>query len=219
VTGVHPDDVIAAAGSLVLFAGALTSLAAIHTPGHRLWPLLAGLLVAGLPGTPGGQLAQGLMAGVSESGQWLAGLVALIGMACLALGAMRGALATATPWAAGESLVRVVYGIGLALPFVACLGLGIWTQGSLGTQGLVLFAAVMATAVGMAVVARQVAPRSADRWKRLVPMLDPMPIYRLLWRGLAQMAQAVRLIGDVLEGEGAMLWTYVILLLIILAVR
>ena len=66
---------------------------------------------------------------------------------------------------------------------------------------------------------RRLPKLNIDRWSRLVSWLDPSPIYNVLWSSSLRLLRLARVLGDILEGEGAMLWMIVILLLLFLAFR
>jgi hypothetical protein len=214
-----PGKAIAAAGSLLFLVGAVTSLNEIHTPSHRVWPVVGALMLAGVPWTPGGMIAQTLATGAVQDGAWLTAAAGMVGMGALAIGALRGALAASTAWPSGESLTRMVYGLGLALPLLVAVGLGIWTPGSAGLPGAAAFILTAGLSVMVILAMRRIPARRLDRWRRLLSLLDPQPFYRLLWSGFSSLMRGVRAIGEVLEGEGALLWTYVILIMVLLAVR
>lgn len=210
--------VLAAAGSLLVLVGTTVSVAEIHTPTHRIWPVAAAAGLAGLPWMPGAVLGQ-VLAGAAVEGSWLVLLVGALGLVTLCLGVMRTGLSEQTAWPTGESLVRLVYGSGLALPALAALGLGMWTSGSAGLGTWAVFLGVSGLAVALQLGLRRIPASTIARWRRVEPFLDPTPLYRLLWRGFRGLTRAVRALGDLLEGDGAMLWTYVVLILVWLAIR
>jgi len=208
---------IAAAGIVLLFAGAVVCLTEIFVPTHRLWPGLAAVLLAGMPGTPGGVIAESLIrGGLNGSSLWLV-LFGILGLILLASGCLRLVFLPLRSWPSGESLVRVTYGLGLALPVLVGFGLGLRMPGSVTLEAVAGFAIAIALA-GLALFwLRRLPQRDVDRWGRLMEWLDPNPLYRVLWRGGRALIRFFYTIGDVLEGEGAMLWMSVILLLLIIA--
>ena len=110
-----------------------------------------------------------------------------------------------------------MYGLGLALPVIVSFGLGLRMPGSVTIEAFAGFAVAIALAALAMFWLRRLPQRDVDRWGRLIEWLDPNPLYRVLWGGGRALVQLFRAIGDILEGEGAMLWMSVILLLLIIA--
>jgi hypothetical protein len=67
-------------------------------------------------------------------------------------------------------------------------------------------------------MSQRLAGRRVERWRRWLGYLDLTPLYAAVWLALRQSLRLVRSAGDLFEGEGAMLWTYVVLLIVSLAV-
>ena len=215
----EPGQAIAAAGSLLFLVGAVASLNEVHTPTHRVWPVAGALMLAGLAWTPGGMIAQTLATGAVRDGAWLSAAAGLGGMVTLSIGVLRGALAESTPWPSGESLTRMVYGLGLALPVLVAVGLGVRTPGSAGLPGAAAFGVAAGLGALVILALRRAPARRLERWRRFLPLLDSEPFYEFLWRVFSSLMRGVRAVGEVLEGEGALLWTYVIVIMVLLAVR
>lgn len=216
---VSVGTVLAAAGALLLLAGGVVSLAEVHTPAHRGWIAAGAVLLAGMPWTPGGRMATALGAAMQDSGTWWVIMLAVAGSTALTFGASRSLRAPSTPWPSGESLVRTVYGMGLALPTLTALGLGIWTSGSASVPGVTVFLLSAGLGIALFWTTRRKAGDRPSRWERLAPLLDLAPVYRWMWGGYRRLMRLVRALARVLEGEGAMLWTYVVLVLVILSLR
>jgi hypothetical protein len=113
----------------------------------------------------------------------------------------------------------MVYGLGLALPVLVAIGLGVWTPGSAGLPGAAAFGVAAGLGALVILALRRAPARRLERWRRFLPLLDTGPFYRLLWRVFLVLMRGVRAVGEVLEGEGALLWTYVIVIMVLLAVR
>jgi hypothetical protein len=218
VEGGAPERVIAATVTLVLLLGALVSVSEVYTPFHRIWPVLGALFTVGMPFTPGAPLVGALVQGLAASSERAIASAGLVGTLPLALGVARRALSSRRPWPTGERMVKVLYGAGLILPLLAGVGLGVWGAGQIENRGAMVFAALALLGAAAALVLPRIPRRRLDRWRRLVQYLDPSPGYRLLWLAAVAFLRVLRSFGDLLEGEGAMLWTYVALLLVLLAV-
>ena len=216
--GASPVGVVTATSTLVLLTGAVVSLSEIHSPVHRAWAVLAALFCVGLPLTPGALLADALLEGLGSSADRLFAAVGLLGMLLLGLGTLRRALVPQTPWASGERLVKILYGAGMLLPLLAGVGLSLRSASGVSVQGIAFSAGMAAVVVVAAWISRRLEGKRLDRWRRWLTYLDPSPLYRLIWPVMRQGLRAIKAIGDLFEGEGAMLWTYVVLLLVFLAI-
>ena len=208
---------IAAAGIVLLFAGTVVSLTEVFVPTHRLWLGLASILMAGMPGTPGGVIAASLVESALNGSPLGLVIIGILGLILLTSGCLRLIFLPIRPWPSSESLVRVMYGLGLALPGIVSFGLGLRMSGSVTLEAVAGFAIALTIATLAFFWLRRLPQRDVDRWGRLIEWLDPNPLYRLLWGGSRALIQFFRAIGDILEGEGAMLWMSVILLLLIIA--
>ncbi len=206
-----------AAGVAMLLVGATLSLTEIHTPAQRIWPLLGSLLLLGLPWSIGGVVASSL-GGMLGIGSWLPPvIVGGIGMVLLGLGSLHAVLEEEIPWPSAETLVRTMFTMGLALPILVGLGLGLWLQTAPGVEGLSIFGLAVILAALVFVVLRRVPPDVVRRWQSGISRVDPRGVYRVLWRPVKTLGRIARMSGGVFEGEGALLWMAVVVLFLILA--
>ena len=208
---------ITAAGGVLLLAGAVFYLAEIFAPPHRAWVGLAALFLAGMPGTPTGVISAALASGVLDTTSVAVTFVGVIGLVLLTTGGMRHIFLPSTTWPTGESLVRVVYGLGLLLPILVGFGLGLRMPGSVSLEASIVFVITIALSLIAVFLMRQFPEGSVHRWGRVFEWLDTDPLYRILSRISRIVVSLFRIIGELLEGEGAMLWMIVILLIVILA--
>jgi hypothetical protein len=143
----------------------------------------------------------------------------LVSMVFVVTGMARLALRAEEPWPAGETLVKTLYGLGLALPSLALAGYGILIRQAPSVPGIGgLLVVVMGLGFGWWRRDRLEA-RRVQRWTRLVAWLDPTPLYAGVWRLYRATMAAVRGIGEALEGEGAFLWVLVALLAVALVLQ
>jgi hypothetical protein len=208
---------ITAAGGVLLLSGAVFYLAEIFAPPHRAWVGLAALFLAGMPGTPTGVISAALATGLFDTTSVAVTFVGVIGLVLLTTGGIRHIFMPSTPWPTGESLVRVVYGLGLLLPILVGFGLGLRMPGSVSLEASIVFVITIALSLISVFLVRQFPEGSAFRWGRVFEWLDTDPLYRILSRISRVVVSLFRMIGELLEGEGAMLWMIVILLIVILA--
>ena len=145
--------------------------------------------------------------------------VALFAIVLIIAGLARLAGRTAEPWPAGGTLVKTLYGLGLALPSLALAGYGVLVAQPPTLAGV---AGLLAVGTGLAygwTRRDRLAVRQVQRWTRLAAWLDPMPLYAVVWRVYRTSMNAVRMVGEAVEGEGAFLWVLVALLAVALVLR
>lgn len=210
---------LVAAGFLLLLAGAIIYLSEVYAPYHRIWPCAAGLMLAGMPGTPGGVIADTLVQGVMSGDSPILVLLGVLGFIMMTIGSFRYIYLPSQPWATADSLRRALFNLGLALPFIAAIGVGLRMPGSYSLRAIIIFVTTTGVATLFLFWLRRLPKLNIDRWSRLVSWLDPSPIYNVLWSSSLRLLRLARVLGDILEGEGAMLWMIVILLLLFLAFR
>jgi hypothetical protein len=204
-------------GVLLLIGGAIFVLSGPYTAGHR-WVFRAlALAVAGLPFMPGGLVASALAAGDRGWIGWAAGVLGLVGMAWLAVGIwMRGGKAMpALP--DGERLTRRAHLAGI-LVLLASLPLSYLLRvhggPSLNWYGPVAGLALMG--VGLEVRRRWRSP-GRTRGARAARWLDASVMAAVLGGPMRALLAGVGRLADLLEGEAAVLWIYVIVVALALA--
>jgi hypothetical protein len=174
-------------------------------------------MLAGMPWTPGGILAGALAPLGAGVGRILWSAFGVLGMALLAAGMARVSSIPLAPWPSGETLVKSVYGLGLALPVLVAVGVGASWPGATTISGGMTAAGVMVLMAAGWAAGRRVRAGEGERWSRFVAWLDPNPLYGLLWGTLRGVLGAIRGIGEATEGEGAVLWMMVVVVLVALA--
>ena len=93
-----------------------------------MWSIFAVALLAGIPWSPGGLTTSVLGQAAIVEGMWIQALLGIIGMSILALGAFHTFFEEEKSWNSSESLIRVMYSMGLALPVLVSFGLGFWIR-------------------------------------------------------------------------------------------
>lgn len=218
VAGADPYVVISATGTLILLLGAVVSLSEVHAPFHRAFPSLGALFVVGLPFGPGVPVIGALAHGIASAQDRAIAAAGLLGALLLGLGVARGAFSGQSPWPSAERVVKILFGAGLLLPILAGVGLRLWSDRTIDPREAITSIGLAVLMTTAAFVLPRMPRRRLDRWRRHLHYLDPTPAYRLVWGLVVVILRALRGLGDLVEGEGAMLWTYVALLLVLLAV-
>lgn len=147
---------------------------------------------------------------------WIA-IVGIIGLAMLVEGLLRDALIKLQTWYV-DDLARVLYSTALILPVMVGFGLGGGTGTGVGL-GAILVTVIAASAALGSVGFMQRRRRTLLRGVReYTSKFDLTPVLNSAGAGLSWASRLLRGIGEVLEGEGAMLWVFVILLMIQLTI-
>lgn len=182
-----------------------------------LW--FSGAVFAGLPPFVGMVSAAALGEAWQGGGDLLAGALALLGHGALLSGVLRRTRKAKTEWPASEELSRVFYGIGLGLPLLPLLGFGLQNLGRISVSGLGTAAGVFLIGLGIADLSLR-----ADAFKYAQDLADVgLGGWKALKSGMGNVFNTVKVgvlaIVDVLEGEGAVIWLFVLLLFISLLMR
>jgi hypothetical protein len=213
------SQVIVAVGILTLSAGAALSLFGQYTPSHRLVPIIVSVLLLGVPYTPGAVYATAIANPESFLIQPVLRSIALIITALLALGCFHLFFAVEEPWPIGESLARVMFNVGLVLPILAAVGVGIWRLQS-DPMRSAFFSLAAAIIVGVLfLVFRQLSLEQTKKIRGLFQLFEPDRIYELLWTGLQRLLIGIRGLGELLEGPSGMLWLFVFVIVIVFIIQ
>ena len=212
-------DVLFATSALMLLVGAMLSLIRIHTPTHRVWPIFAAALLVGIPWSPGGLISSVIGQSALNEGMWIQAFIGIIGLSSLALGAIHIFFSEEEPWPTGESLIRVMYSMGLALPVLVGIGLGFWIEGTFSVYGGIVTVLAVAAGAGAFFVLRNREGNENERWRSVFIRLNPQWIYSVFWNVLRRSLNLARNIGELLEGEAAMLWLFTFITVLLLALR
>lgn len=220
--GVLVAGAVATGSGALLMAGAAawlvatTMLALMRGRDRRAplwsWPAwLAVLFLLGVPPSPVGELYRAALLAsgwgwriVFLLGGTLVSAALLQGMHCRA----QGEVSLPKPWQ------RVCVAVGLVLPLGVLMGTATVTSSGFSWLALVLWtvAVILAGAFNWhGATTREWFRRAQVLWETL----DLQWFYRALWRGAENLLGAVRGLADVIEGNGALLWSLLFLLLIL----
>ena len=156
---------------------------------------------------------------VLNEGTLIKAMVGIIGLSSLSLGAIHLFFTEEEPWPTSESLVRVMYSMGLALPALVSIGLGLWMEGTSSIAGGVVTIAAGVVGVGVFFALRNLQGDEFARWRSLFLRINPQSIFSLIWNVLRKILSTVRSIGELFEGEAAMLWMFAFVAVLLLALR
>jgi len=203
-------------------------------PGYTLLPVLGALALLGAPLTVGFVGWSGLYDGLLTSQNWLVLAGVLLAQVILAGGLWRAALWPGQPLE-GEPLVRTAYFVGLiSLAGALALGGVLTTIGWLGAPlrpGLLGFSGLSSLAALALVVLTSglgfglwrfemvIRGRAETAGGALAVLIRLDWLYRLAWGVIRSAGWVIYTLAEVLEGEGAVLWTLVAALLLVLLFR
>jgi hypothetical protein len=207
------DVILTAAGSTLLLIGAVSALADFYSPAQRIWYFVGGALLTGLPMTPLSSAATAIMNCVSSGQAIIPALIAMIGLIMLAAGTFSRGMGLPQNWPTGEGLARMASTVSLALPVLVLTGIGLHLSTRVTWEPLTISVPILVLAVLAMLGLRRLPNRSIERWGRVVAWLDPAPLYRFLGQIYISAMRWIRGVRSIIEGEGAMLWLLLIVLL------
>lgn len=198
-------------GVLILLAGCNSVLVGAGRRVRQGGLLLAALSVAGLPFTPGSLLASALVPVLMDAGRLALGLLGVVGMALLATGLwdrMTGSAedkeATPERYANARAIAALVF---LVVGMVGTYFFLARQSGPVSPIGSVVSMAAFA----IASLARRRWPKSErPRVARTTRWLDPSPLLRMAGAATGWLLRGARSVADLVEGEAALLWIYVL---------
>jgi hypothetical protein len=201
----------------MLVVGTLSCIFRVHTPWHRVFPALAVLIMAMPVWGAGALLVQGLSYAMGLGiNLWIA-IVGSIGLAMLAAGILRDVFKKVEVWYV-DDLARLLYAAALILPAGVGLALGGGAELAGGARAIVVTLLTIGGAVGIVSLIRRVDRATRQRARGFVDRLHMGPILNAAEGSLRWISSSLRGIGGILEGEGAMLWVFVIILLVQLVI-
>lgn len=207
-----------ACGVLFLVIGALSFVWRPFAKAYRLAPRWGALALVGLPFTSGALPAGALAGGGQSVVGWIAGFIGLAGLSVMALGLWRRAEMAAESWPTLERLPRASHVSGVLILLVTLTLTYVPLRSGAGSS-----IGMLGTGIALALLISAIFIRSRWHWAarprgaRAARWLDPAPILRVLGAPYHLLMQAVDRLADLLEGEAAVLWIYVIVLALSLA--
>jgi hypothetical protein len=205
-----------AAAALALCVAPLIICRSLHHPVHRMAPIAAGLLVSGLPATPGGTMMGGLVSSFSSPLATVCADTAVLGLGLLAGGLLLHVRQSLEPWPAGEALPKGLFTAGKFVPLLSAAGLSLRLGTSTTVAGVAAFLIAMTVGGVASRVGLRPSPKGSERQRRV-----PASFYASRGSGLVRGVVLTGLrvfygLSSMLEGEGAMLWVLVLLMVIVL---
>ncbi len=217
-------------GIALVLGGGVFLLYGVRRRSLLFLPVLMMISLSGLPFTPTASGWLGLM-GLPVN---LVDVSFLVVLVLLLAGALRHALRPGDVWESLERWARVVYPIGLAVPIAA-----LWMIGVIGWPGSfslgVWWVAPGAALFGLAgwgwlrLTNRwDQLDRVAGRWVRatgrqfgrtLAGLLSLSWLYGLMWGVYRATQRVIQGLTEILEGEGGVLWVFVLLALFLAVIR
>ena len=213
------------AGILISSLGVLVSLLnltlgylPIHENWHTVVPALFIAMLAGLPGTLGSVLGTSTANEIIRSGAVGIALFVWFGMGILAGTFIKNAVLYPVDWKNSENLTRISYAIGLVFLVLNGVLIGIEMKQDVTLNALILFLSV-ALIAGLFYYSMT---KFGDKVTNGTVRYFGIPRMELGLTGIRQFGhyffRILSGIGDILESENGMLWAFVILQFIILAI-
>ncbi|MGD8849019.1 MAG: hypothetical protein PVF18_04810 [Anaerolineales bacterium] len=211
--------IIVAVGVMLLLVGAVVSLFEQHTPSHRAIPVVTSILLLGIPFTPGGMYAAVIGDLDNFLGAPLMGIIALIISSLLALGCFHLYFFDETDWPISESIGRVMFNLGLVLPLLAAIGVGVWRLRSEPVNALIGSTAALLLTAGFFFGFRSLTRERIAIVRGSFQWFDPERAYETIWKLWQRVLVLVRQVADLLEGVSGMLWLFVFVIIILFIIQ
>ncbi len=209
---------IVSAAVVLLLAGAVLSLTEIFTPTHRIAALGAAAIQLGLPILPLGILFSNMGRHLTSDPSILVWIIPiLLGVSLAALGSIHGYYSPERQWRTGENLVRTTYSLGIALPLLASIGIGLHFRPVINIWIWILSGVQLLLMAGGFVLLRNLSERDLGRWRISVSRVNPAGIYATVAGGLRLLGSGLRSLAELIEGEAAILWIFVVAIFMVLA--
>ncbi len=203
---------------LLLLAGVTISLAERYERWHAAFPVLAALLFAGVPFSPGAVILKGALSPQRPGLGLIWTPAALLGLAAMAAGALSRLGKAKKHWIAGERLARWTYSAGLLLPTAIAALLAPRFGAEASIQGALGFVIAALLAAGIWWWRRRLLEAAALRLERMARWLDFGPLYACVAAIYRSLLRVLKGVANALEGKAGLLWLYLVLLLLLLAV-
>jgi len=185
-------------------------------------------VLMGLPLTVGFIGASALYRGLVEQGGGLVLIVCVIGQLLLAASYTRLAFTPGEPLPKDDPLIAVSYLFGLILPLifaviagVAANAIGRWVgipiPDLLALENLVSLGAVLLVAlggVGLWQFEGVIRERAESVWGAMTGAARLEWLYRIAWETYRLIGRSLRTVAAIVEGEGGVLWTLVVALMV-----
>ena len=213
------SQVIVSVGVLLLLIGAVLSLFSQHTPSHRVIPILLSLLLLGLPFTPGNMYSAAVASPEIFLAAPVLSLIALVITALLAVGCFHLFFTPETAWATGESLARVMFNVGLVLPVLAAIGVGVWRLRADPLSAGIYSSLAALLAALFFVAFRRLSFDRVQQVRQTFQRFEPDRIYELVWSSFQRLLVGLRGFGELLEGSSGMLWLFVFIIFALFVIQ
>lgn len=206
-------SVLMAAVVVMMMVGSLESIWIVYTPWQRVFPMLAGLMLLIPAWSPGALIVQSFGEGFEAIQNSWVSILGILGLAMVVVGILRKAYEEIQPWFV-DDLARSIYAIALMLPIIGGFGLSVGTGTGIGLWAVVVSVVV----VGFSVLGIFLIRRMDERLGKLIQggimRVNFSPVLKAANTGTQWLLKGLRTVGGIFEGEGAMLWIFVILLLL-----
>jgi len=213
VPSVGSETPLVAGTMVLLIVGSIGSLTQHHSPWHRAFPVIGAVILIMPVWAAGAMLVQGLAKGLEVgNGMWIA-IVGIIGLAMLVEGLLRDAFKKLQTWYV-DDLARLLYSAALILPVLVGFGLAGGTGNGVGLGPILVTVISAGAALGSFGFMQRRRRTLLMGVREYISKFDLAPALNTAGAGLSWVSRLLRGIGEVLEGEGAMLWVFVILLMI-----
>lgn len=212
---------IEAAGLLVLVLGFVLSKGEIFNSFHRVLVGTAFALSIGIPISLGGAIGNQYSSSVLLRSSPLSVLALLFGICTASVHGyqyLKPLGAEPSSWSVSERALRGLYNFGFILPFLAALFLGVRISTGLGIGGIIFFLLCLMVVLLTYFFLRPRVDAGRYPWKLVQFRIDISWLSGVVRELFKSLLKSIRSIGELLEGENAILWMLIILLMVVLLI-
>jgi len=218
-TSVDEGIMISAIGVILVLVSITMQVLEIHDRWHLIIPILFLGMLAGLPGTPGGLLSFHTASVMLASGSIGIAILVGLGMTLMAFGYMDATFKTPIDWKNSENLTRISYSIGLLLLVANVIMINFRLYYVFSLEGVIFFLSIV-LAVGILYwIFKKFQPMSWRVSFQEEKIVHWISVFNPLRKMIDQFVRLLYGVGRIFESETGMLWAFVILMFLILALR
>ncbi|OGO20275.1 MAG: hypothetical protein A2Z14_16195 [Chloroflexi bacterium RBG_16_48_8] len=208
---------ISTVGVMIVSLSTTMEFIKIHEGWHSFIPILFTGMLAGLPGTPGGLLSLRIADEILNSGAIGIAILVWIGMSFLAVGYLKSTFKAPIDWRNSENLTRISYSVGLMLLVANTILISIQLNHEFTFRSMIYFISVGLTTGFLYTILNKLHFKFRGDFIERVRIPRWMSEFSPLRRVAQSFMEIFYGIGRIFESETGMLWAFVILQLLIIA--
>jgi hypothetical protein len=213
--GLKPGPYLVMMGVLLVYVRFSMNLVKIYENWHHTIPIVTAAMTIGLLGSPGSGIA-GVLGELFTNKGIVIGVVMATGHISLALVLLRMTIHKTENWISSDNLTRLSYSSGIVLFLVSAFLIGTKIEPTFNLTVIVTFLFLLVLSSGLFLFLRKTEIPSLDF--RMIELGGGEKVYVVMQRIGSVATTGLRGIAETFESETGMLWTFVILLMLVLGI-